>query len=172
MPDLDRLPQSVRPISKRDYKLLQKHPEQTVGSKVGHWVGFVALGVIALALGILLFWGLSSNDVLEVKNAPFPVRTVRQHASPNGVVILNVDYCKKVSTEGNLRMSFVSPTREVLLPMARERGPKGCFKTEFPVLLPKDITPDTYKVRFRVTYQVNPLKQVMEEFESKEFIVE
>lgn len=132
-----------------------------------------ALVVIAVCLGVIFSWALQSDDVLEIKELPIPTRTIRDHPTAGGVVILNVDYCKKIDVEGNLRTSFVSSTREVFLPVAKERGPKGCSKVELPVLIPKDIPPDTYEIKLRATYDLNPLKKgVVEEFKSLPVIVD
>lgn len=134
---------------------------------------FAALALVALAVGLMIYWGTANTQVLNIKNAPFPTRTIRDHPTAGGVVILDVDYCKEIDTEGDLRMSFVSASREIFLPVSKERGPKGCNKTEVPVLIPKDIPADTYKVKFRITYDINPLKQnVIQEFESQPVVVD
>lgn len=129
-----------------------------------------ALVIIALGIGVFLFWSFQSEQVLDIKNAPIPTRSIREHPTAGGVVILDVDYCKKVDIKGRIRTSLVSSTREVFLPMADEAGPKGCKHTDVPVLLPKDIPPDTYKIKFRVTYDLNPVKRgIVQEFESQGF---
>lgn len=134
---------------------------------------FVALLLIGLAIGLMFYWGTQNGPVIDVKNAPFPTRTIREHPTAGGVVILSVDYCKTREIEGDLRISFVSPSREIFLPITRERGPKGCNKSEVPILIPKDIPADTYKIKFRILYDINPLKQNVEEsFESQEVIVD
>lgn len=121
---------------------------------------------------VFIYWSFANENALEIKNQPFPVRTIRNHTAPNGVVILSVDYCKNTKAVGRVRTSFVSSTREVLLPVSEDKQGKGCVKTEVPILVPKDITPDTYKIKFYTTYKVNPFKTVTSEFESKEFIVD
>jgi hypothetical protein len=129
------------------------------------------LGVIAFAVGIFLYWSASGSDVLEIKNTPVPVRTIREHPTAEGVVILHVDYCKNVTATGRVRTSFYNSSREVFLPVSTDYQQPGCYDVEVPVLIPKDIPPGTYRVKFRVIYQVNPIKQVIEEFDSKPFQV-
>lgn len=127
-----------------------------------------ALIAIAISLGILLTWALQSEDVLNVKQSPIPVRTVRDTPTGDGVVILNLDYCKNANIEGDMRISFVSTTREQFLPIVKERSAPGCSKTESPILIPKDLPADEYQIKIRVTYDVNPLKQkIIEEFKSE-----
>jgi hypothetical protein len=134
-------------------------------------IGFIALAIVALGIGTFLYWQLASNDVLEVRNNPVPVRSVRPHPSADGVVFLKVDYCKKVRASGLVRTSFVSPTREYFFPVSHDREDPGCHNTEIPVPVPHEVPNGTYHVHFRVTYQVNPLKSVVEEFDSKPFEV-
>lgn len=149
-------------------------PEQpSTRSKVANWLAAGALLIVASAVAVLLSWAWESENVLQVNNEPFPVRTIRNHPEPGGVVFLNIDLCKNTDTEGILRTSFVSNTREVFLPLQNEEMDHGCFIREIPVSIPANIEPDTYRVRFRVEYALNPLKQkVIDEFQSREFIVD
>jgi len=133
----------------------------------------LALAVAALCVATLLFWGAQSTTILDIHNAPFPTRTIREHPTAGGVIILDTDYCKTRNLDGDLRVSFVSASREIFLPITKERGAVGCHKSEIPVLIPKDIPADTYKIKFRVTYDVNPLKRnITQEFESQPVVVD
>jgi hypothetical protein len=133
---------------------------------------YISMAILALGMLRLVTWALQPSDVLVIKNSPFPTRTIREHPTANGVVFLQIDYCKKVQAEGRVRTSFVSDSREVFLPIAYDNQAPTCQNTEIPVKLPKDLPPDSYKVKYRVEYKVNPLKQrEIEEFESKEFEV-
>jgi hypothetical protein len=129
------------------------------------------LFIIACFVAVFAYWSTSERDVLKVNNAPFPVRTIREHPTADGVIILKADYCKLVDVEGRTRISFFSQSREVFLPLSRERGETGCNVVEVPVLIPSDLPAGNYRIKFRVVYQVNPLKEVVEEFESKPFEV-
>lgn len=131
----------------------------------------VALVILGITVALLLKWSFADEDILVVKNSPFPTSTI---ASPEGqVIVMEADYCKNSDIKGTLRMSFVSKSREVFLPVQKEQGPKVCQKTKVPILIPKDLPTDTYKVKFRVSYNLNPLKQnVISEFESKPFEVQ
>jgi hypothetical protein len=132
-------------------------------------LGYVGLALIALSLAVLLYWLVSPSDVLEVKNAPVPVRTIREHPTAAGVVILKIDYCKKLSSSGDVRISFVSSSREIFLPRSRDRQAPVCEIREVPIIIPEDISQGEYHVHFRATYRVNPLKQTVEEFDSQPF---
>jgi len=146
------------------------HESKTVN--IFKWMAFGCLAVLLLCVSIFLYWLYQPTDVLEIHNAPFPTRSIRPNAEPDGVIILTVDYCKKINAKGTLRMSFVSNSREIFLPIADEKQPPGCHNTQLPILLPKDIVPDTYRIKFHVIYNVNPIRNnVPIDFESKPFEV-
>ena len=143
-----------------------------VRSKIVNYLVAGALAVVAVALGILFYWASANEKIITVNNEPFPVRTIREHPTAGGVVFIKVDMCKATDIDGELRMSFIDPAREVFLPLSTEQFEKGCFVREIPVLIPSDLPAGTYKVKFHIQYNLNPLKQgVFDEFESKEFIV-
>lgn len=155
-----------------DIDVIPEPEHQSSRSKVGNVVAIIALIIIALGLIRILTWSIQPTEPLVVKNSPFPTRSVRTDAEPNGVIILTVDYCKNTDVEGDVRASFVSNTREVFLPIDKERLPEGCAKEEVPVLIPKDLPTDNYKLKFTVRYDLNPLKrQIPVIFESQEFHV-
>lgn len=146
------------------------HP--TYRERIGFIVIGIAFVIILLTLARLLTWSLANEDVLEVKNAPTPVRTIRDHPTADGVVILDADFCKKTDAVGRLRLSFVSESREIFLPVTEDKSEKRCERRELPILIPSDLPPGMYKVHFRITYDLNPLKKnILEEFDSKEFEV-
>lgn len=147
------------------------HPTQATKNINKVVVG--ALIVIALCVGLFLKWSIEGSDPLVIKNSPFPTRSIRTHAQPEGVIILTVDYCKNTDLKGEVRTSFVSESREVFMPLAHEQLDRGCRKREIPVLIPKDLPADDYKLKFIVRYDINPLKrQVPAQFESRVFHVD
>lgn len=125
--------------------------------------------IILAAVGMYVYWVVQAQDVLEIKNAPVTVRMIKDTPQVKGVVVLHVDYCKKVDADGQVRISFVSDSTEVFLPVSTDRGEPVCREADVPILIPENITPDTYHVHFRVEYQVNPIKDVIEEFDSQPF---
>lgn len=149
----------------------QEFEGATSVSKKINFVVYFALIILAFAIGIFLYWQLAASDVLEVKNNPVPVRSIRPHPSEDGIVFLKVDYCKKVKANGVIRTSFISSTREYFFPVSHDREDPSCNITEVPVPVPHEVQPGIYHVHFRITYQVNPLKTVVEEFDSRSFEV-
>lgn len=141
--------------------------EETTRTRAVNWIMIIFLAVIGLSVGQMLVWAMDNRPVLEVKNSPFPTRTIREHATANGVIFLDADYCKHQDIDGRMRVSFLSPAREILLPLYEESLDVGCDRIEFPVVVPREIVPEEYVIKFRVTYNKNPLKQnEVVEFES------
>ena len=138
-------------------------------SRLLAWFGSLSLVIAALGVSLLLYWNSASNDVLVVKNSPFPSRVIS-----NGVdryVVLDVDYCKSTDNKGRLRLSFEGKTVE-FLPLTDEKAPKGCATASYPVRIPDNVKSGEYIIRFRVTYNINPLKQdIPVEFESTKFTI-
>lgn len=132
----------------------------------------IALFILVISIGgLFIYWTLSSSEVLVLKNLPFPAQTVPATAATDGLIELKVDYCKKVNATGIVRISFVSNAREVFLPIAPDKQPAQCLNTNIPIIIPKDLPPDTYHIHFHVVYKVNPLKTTTQDFDSKSFTV-
>lgn len=133
----------------------------------------LALVIAAAIIGVFGYWATQDTEVLKVRTQPFPTRTIREHPTAGGVVFLAVDYCKQYNVDGRLGVSFVSASREILLPTTEEDSNEGCVSREIPVLIPKDIAPDEYVIKLQTTYDVNPLKQgVTDTFLSEPFIID
>lgn len=149
-------------------------PEKpTKTSKIIYKVIFGALAAAGIALAVVLGWGFQSTEVLEIKNSPFPTRIMRDNQTNSSIVILDTDFCKHQDIKGLVRVSFVSKTREEFLPISDEDGKVQCKRIDVPIVVPKALPADTYKIKFRVTYDINPLKRdVPVEFESKEFTLD
>lgn len=167
--DKERLGDKNRPA---DIDAIQEENHPTKTTKIANKIILVALVAAFIGLFRIISWGLETNDPLVINNSPFPPRSVRTNAEPNGVIILAVDFCKNTDKQGEVRTSFVSSTREVFLPLSKEQLSKGCAKEEVPVLIPKDLPADDYKLKFTARYDLNPLKkQVPIVFESQVFHV-
>lgn len=134
-------------------------PEESKFSKNINRAITLALIAIGLGIAVLFYWGIQNDKVITLNEEPFPTRTIRDHPTAGGVVFLTTNMCKSNSVVGEMRLSFVSKTTEVFLPLDKEDKKKGCYNEELAVLIPNDIVPDTYRVKMRVAYDINPLKQ-------------
>lgn len=157
-------------------KDIEAIPEQVHPAKrtvVANYLAAASLIVAALTLAVILKWSFASTNILEVHNSPFPARVVPDPTGQTGgIVFLKADYCKNSDIVGEIRMSYVSKSREVFLPLAKEQMQKGCESKEVPVIIPLNLVKDEYKIRFRATYDINPLKRdVTTYFESQPVVV-
>ncbi len=156
-----------------DIDVIPEPTHPTKSTKVANWLVAGALVVVAISIGIFLKWSFAGDEVLTIKNSPFPARIVPDPSGQTGgIVFLKAEYCKNSDLVGELRMSYVSKSREVFLPLTEERLKKGCEDREVPVVIPLNLLKDEYKVKFRVTYDINPLKRgITTNFESQPITV-
>lgn len=132
---------------------------------------YVVLLFLAMVLALFLFWTFSNTDVLKVNNDPVPVSKISPTPVADGQVVFRIDFCKSVGAQGTVRPSFVNPARELFLPTYEDKLDKGCGIYDVPVIIPRDIPAGKYHVHYRITYHVNPIKTVVEEFNSQDFEV-
>ena len=136
----------------------QEHP--TRKTRVMNKLSLLALLLIACSLAVILRWSFADTNVLEIKNSPFPANIVTDATKQTGgVVLLNADYCKNKDLTGEVRISYVSKSREVFLPLTQDTMETGCNNAVVPVIIPLNLPKDDYIIKFRVTYKLNPLKQ-------------
>lgn len=155
-----------------DIDVIPEHEHPTRTTRVINKFVLLALIVIAISLGVIMKWSFESSTPLVVKNSPFPTRGVPPTPSANDVIVLDIDYCKNTNKQADVRASYVSASREIFMPIVREQYDKGCFRQDIPIIIPKDLPADTYKLKFTARYNLNPLKQNVEvTFESQEFTI-
>lgn len=138
--------------------------------RAGKYVVYGALSILALGVGLVLYWLLGPAKVLDVRNGPVPVRPSVQ--KPDQLVFLVVNYCKLQPATGTVRRFLVSSTVRIPLPLQTDSGPKTCQQVDVPLLIPKSVVPDVYNVHMDVQYQVNPLRSIIETIDSQAFTVE
>lgn len=155
-------------------RLIEKIPDvqpqgPSKATQVANKLVYLALFVVSIALGIMIFWSLATDVPLEVKNSPFPARVEKDPTGKTGgTVYLKAVYCKNTDAIGTARISFLSKSREQFTPLVEEKEKQGCGEKEFPVVIPVNLSEDEYRIRFRVLYDLNPLKkQIPVEFESQ-----
>lgn len=130
---------------------------------------YLPLILIALVAAIVFYWNVQPTDVLDIKNTPYPVRP--DTVDPGSAVVVSANYCKLQAINGSLVVRFVGKKSIIRSPDTSERGPKGCQKLEFPILLPPQLAHDTYYIEFQSTYRINPITTVDEVSRSQEFTV-
>lgn len=138
-------------------------------SKLLTSIVYAALGIIGLGIAITLYWLVSGNDALEVKQ-PVPVQPLVVESQEK--VVLYIDYCKYTGDEGRIIRRFVSSNAEVFAPTIAGQFKKGCYENEpVEIPIPDSVQPGIWRVNYRITYKTNPLKEVIEDFTSEAFEV-
>lgn len=156
-------------MNKKQLKVEEQKIKRTI---VASRIGYIVIGIAVIVLATIAYWLNQPSNVLEIKNQPIPIRTIRPEGHPAGVVILRYDYCKNIAVEGKIRTSFVSDSAELFLPLADDKTEKACKdEVEVPYIIPPQITAGKYKLHFRATYQLNPIKTVVQEWDSQSFDV-
>lgn len=158
---------------KKDIVSTQEMPHPTKTIKAINYIVAGILIAIGIALSVFIRWSVQSVTPLDIKNSPFPARIVNDPTGKTGgIVFLTASYCKNTHDKGEVHMSYVSASREVPIPNSVEDLPLGCKTTDIPVVIPLDLTKDQYKIKFYVTYYINPIKKnVVIDFESQKFTV-
>lgn len=140
--------------------------------KFARYILYSIVGIFAITVGLVSYWEYQSTDVLDIKN---PITVEPPIASSGNPIVLTLNYCKNYSASGSVRISFVGDAIEIFQPMATDSQPKGCYKDiKAPILLPPAtvVPAGTYRIKFNVNYQINPIKTVHKVFYTEKFTIE
>lgn len=130
---------------------------------------YVCLLIIIVIGGVFLFWAFEDSPVLEVKNAPFPVRPPVQY--PDLAEVMTVDYCKVFNAKGKVSAKLVGKQSIIEIPFPDEKSEIGCVKSDVPIVVPSYALDDTYYFSFTIRYQLNPIKTKTVHIRSQPFEV-
>lgn len=128
---------------------------------------FIALGMTFLAIGVFIYWYIYPYKVLDIKYTPVSVRPTI--ISDNTYIVAHFDYCKSTNSRGVNDIAIVSIKTQISLPESIDTLPVGCHVVDVPLPIPLQAEPDTYHFHFHVVYQVNPIRTIMQDFDTKEF---
>lgn len=135
-------------------------------------IGFRILFHILIALFVLFmfcaYWLFWPFDVLTINREPVPA-TQPENIKSGRVIFLNIDYCKHSDAHGLVERTLVSDRMVIDLPSYQDRSPKGCGRIEAPIILPYTVATQRFHIHYKVVYQVNPLRKVVEEFNTTDF---
>lgn len=141
-----------------------------VNFKVLQYSAYIALIIIAGAVVVMLYWLYAVPDqALDIKKLPIPI--IKTPVRAGDYVTLHFDYCKNVSASGRVTVTLVSSKTQLVLPTQSEHIHRGCSIFDAPLPIPPQATSDTYHYHFRAVYQVNPLRQIVQEFDTARFEV-
>jgi hypothetical protein len=134
------------------------------------WSVAIVAALACVAVGLIVFWSLAPDQVIEIKHLPVPVIT--KTVSSDQVMIQRYDLCKVADARGKVERTLVSSVAAVALPTITDTLNEGCIQdAAVPTLLPPQARPDRYRLHYKVTYTLNPLKTVVQEWDSEPFQV-
>lgn len=130
---------------------------------------YIVLLILFIPVAILLYWLYSApKEVLVV--TPNPIQVTTKSAKAGEYVLLHYDVCKNINATGRIVVTLVGETVQLSLPTGRENTEKGCQKDlTVPLPVPPLTATGSYYYRFRVTYPVNPLKTIVQEYRTENF---
>jgi isopentenyl phosphate kinase len=122
---------------------------------------YATLSVMAVGGSLYLYWSFQSTKVLDIKNAPVPVRP--QEINPEATVILHYNYCKRSDVHGVVTGAIVSSSTKILLPDADEITPRTCKEFDVPVIIPGQTTDGVYHLEYTATLSQSTLSKTVSE---------
>lgn len=135
------------------------------------YTGYSALFVIAVAITILLYW-LYSAPAQAVTVSPNPIPVVNKTVTAGSYTQIKYSFCKNTNVSGRIVIALVGDNVQLTLPVGFERGKRTCETDKVvPLPVPPQATPGNYHFHFRATYQINPLRSIVQEYDTQEFAV-
>lgn len=147
--------------------------------KIAPVVAYLSLGIIALGITVFLYWLYSPpKEAVSVSPNPIPVQN-KQALKDNPVctlvksdrcIVIKFTRCKNTKATGRVTTTLVGTNVQIPLPTGSDSGERKCnTDLQYPVPIPSLATPGTYHFHFRATYQVNPLKSIIQEYNTEDF---
>jgi len=131
--------------------------------------GFITATAL-IALSILVYWLITPTEALTIKE-PLEVVNADNKISNGGVLNLRAEFCKNTDTPGDVEVTMIGKSQLSLLKV-REGLKKGCNDLILNVQIPVVVNFEPRRIHYKVTYQLNPLRTVVKEFDSEEFTIE
>jgi hypothetical protein len=134
--------------------------------KVINYISYVILAltlILIIAVGLLLYWPI---DPFVVYSQPTMTKDVFYVGQP---IEFNIDYCKNTDAGATVNYTLIDGVTYSLPPVDTNR-PKGCYNgvVSAKALIP-NIPSGTYYLSWKATYHINPLRNFVEEFQTKPF---
>lgn len=126
--------------------------------------------IAAASVGLMLIWWMvEPGDVIEIDERP--IQVAETYDASDKVITVPVELCKKLPLTAELRRSFIGETARVFLPVVIERLEPGCYETDVSVLIPAQVVPGKYTIKYETSYVINPIKTTHEQFETTPFVI-
>lgn len=142
---------------------------------------YLSLLLIGISMVVILYWLYSPpKDAIAVSPHPIPVvnKVVKRDGTCAALgyercVVLKLTRCKHVTAEGRVVTTLVGETERIPLPVVYDRGDRKCENdVSVPIAIPESALPGKYTFTFIVTFKVNPLTTITQEYTTESFEVQ
>lgn len=135
----------------------------------GFYVAVGALSVAFLTLALIVYWVVFPYQILEIKNNPVPVKPPKLRIGET--LKQKHNYCKYSDARGILRRVMIGETTKIGLPDQADVTPPICTEATLETEIPEQTPTGKYHIHYTMTYHVNPIKDIIEEWDSQPFTV-
>lgn len=137
------------------------------------------LVAIVGSLMLFLFWLYSPpKEAVSVSPNPIPVINVFKDnpvcalIKSDRCVVLKFTRCKNTKAVGRVTTTLVGANVQIPLPTGSDAGERKCSSDlQYPVPVPAIAPAGKYHFHFRATYQVNPFRSIIQEYDTQDFEV-
>lgn len=130
-------------------------------------LSFVIIGFAVAFITTLAYWSFQPDRIASQDG--MIISFVENEAYAGQVLKVKLTYCKEIDGPVQFTRSFISKSTEVNNPALTDVTGKGCIKDRIvDVPVPEQAATGSYRLKYHLTAQVNPLKTVNEDYYSEE----
>ncbi len=143
--------------------IAQEYKKNVTIERIG--IFFIIFSIIITSL--FFYWTIAEYKALDIKVQPVPILKGHERVKAGDFSFLVFNYCKNTDAVGRVVVTLVSTRSAILTPPYDDTTKKICVpRLLAPMIVPPQTTPDKYHYHFRIVYPVNPIKNVVVEFDS------
>jgi hypothetical protein len=139
-------------------------------NKILYYLSVTTIILAAVMIGYVLFYSLYPFQTVDYSNSPFPILNENKIVRAGEEIKYEVKYCRYTDLVTHATRSLEND-RIYTFQNIDVKSPEGCHTSITGVLIPKDITPGTYKLVSTLTWNINAFRAVVKQVETEEFIV-
>lgn len=141
-------------------------------TKAGNVAGFFVLALGVCIIGLLYFWSFTPYKILSVQNAPVPIQPPTLASAANTTIIATTKLCKTTDIIPTVTRTIVGSGVVLMTPSyPGVLNSPGCVTLRQAIILPDFLPAGSYHIHWRVAYNVNPIRQVVVQYDSQTFQV-
>jgi len=130
-----------------------KHFEGEPKSRIVlYFMAFIAIIVVFIIIGLLVYWNVNDPKLIEQSPKPFPLLDEDKIVKQGGHISYEYDYCKYTDLQPTINKQFV----DGLIFQSEDIGTildKGCGHVHREINIPETLPPGSYHVLIRAIYK-------------------